>query len=184
SLARVNPENASYLDFHPKVVNLTGDGHLFLSSGPSGTLTFPVEAPGPIRAVRFGGSFRSRDPASSIRLLVSADGGESWQTAKKLRGPFVGFTEFVRFDRIAPGARRVLIRYEFNGPGDVGMFVFRIDVDYEDPSATARPVRVSYAWTEGDEPRAHSHLVSSYPSTYTIAVEGDPVMKSIKVEGM
>ena len=180
----------SHADFHPGVSGLKELPEfraLFLSGGERGTLTFPVETPGDVAAVRFGGSFRSLDPIGSIRLLVSDDEGESWKEAKTIPGPFVGYSRYVRFTDVAPGTRRVLVRYELNGREQlgVGIFVFRVDVDYHDPLAGPRPVKVTYDWREGGAgARKDERIIDRYPTTYTIRVEGNPIMKALTIEGL
>jgi hypothetical protein len=184
SLRRANPHNAGFLDFHPAVVNLEGDGQLFRNRQGPGTLTFPVDVPGPIRAIRFGGSFRARGPEDVVRLLASDDGGATWKLAATIPGPFTGMTRFTTFDRLASGARRALVRYAFDGTADVGMFVYRIDVDYIDPGAGTRPVKVTYAWSEKGSERRHEKVISTYPTRYTIDAGAQPLMKWIRVAGL
>lgn len=179
----------SHVDFHPEISGLKElpEFHaLFLSGGERGTLTFPIETPGDVAAVRFGGSFRSLDPIGSIRLLVSDDDGESWKEAETIPGPFVGFAKYVRFTDVAPGTRRVLVRYEMNGREQlgVGIFVFRVDVDYHDPLGGPRPVKVTYDWREEGAAAKDERIIERFPTTYTIRVKGNPIMKALTIEGL
>jgi len=185
SLASENDRNLTYRAFHPEVVNLEDDkGGLFREDRRRpATLTFPVTAPGPIRAIRFGGSFRARDPGGIIRLQVSDDEGRTWKEAATVPGPFTGFARFTRFDGLAPGTTRALVRYAFEGSGTLGIFVFRIDVDYTDPAAGSRPVKVTYAWDENGMERRHEQVISRYPTSYAIDAASAPLMKWIRVEG-
>ncbi len=178
-----------YRDFRPEVVGLKEHEEyraLFLSGGGRGTLTFPIETPGDVAGVRFGGSFRSLDPIGSIRLRVSDDGGETWKDAETIPGPFVGYARYVRFTDVAPGTRNILVRYELNGRDllGVGIFVFRVDVDYHDPLGGPRPVKVTYEWAEKGVPMKDERIVDRYPTTYTIKVKGDPLMKRLVIEGL
>ena len=177
----------SHADFHPEISGLKEFPEfraLFLSGGERGTLTFPVETPGDVAAVRFGGSFRSIDPIGSIRLLVSDDDGESWKEAETVPGPFVGYSRYVRFTDVAAGTRRVLVRYELNGRQlGVGIFVFRVDVDYHDPLGGPRPVKVTYDWREEGAARKDERIIDRFPTTYTIHVKGNPIMKALTIEG-
>ena len=177
----------SYKDFHAEVAGLKEYeeyGALFLSGGERGTLTFPIETPGDVAGVRFGGSFRSLDPIGSIRLLVSDDHGGTWKEAETIPGPFVGYAKYVRFTDIAPGTRSLLVRYELNGKQlGVGIFVFRVDVDYHDPLGGPRPVKVTYEWLEDGAPRKDERIVERYPTTYTIQAQGVPMMKTLTIEG-
>ena len=132
----------------------------------------------------FGGSFRCRDEDGYIRLLVSDNGGRSWKVADKLDGPFVGFTRFVTFEDIADLTRKILVRYEFNGPGARGMFTFRVDVDYLDPGSGEHPVEVTYTWSEEGIAKSHRQVVTEYPTEYTFDVAGVPVMESVSVKGL
>jgi len=184
SLSGHEDRNASYRDFHPELANIRTGDWLSLAGGNRGTVTFPVEAHGDIRAVRFGGSFRCRSEEGSIRLLISDTDGASWKVAGTIPGPFVGRARYLSFDRIAEGTRRVLVRYELNGPGAVAMFVFRVDVDYEDPLAGPRPVRVTYRWTEDGAERSNSVVVTDYPTSWSIDLPSVPIMRSIRVEGI
>jgi len=179
----------SWRDFHPEVVNLAEhEEHraLFLSGGGTGSITFPIETPGDVRAVRFGGSFRSLDPIGGIRLLVSDDGGATWKKAEEIPGPFTGHGRYVTFDDVAPGTRELLVRYEFNGREQlgIGIFVFRVDVDYEDPLGGPRPVRVIYRWAENQVAMRDERIVERFPATYTIRTTEAPIMKSLSVEGL
>lgn len=185
SLTPDNRRNLTYRAYHPEVVNLDEDeGALFRQDRKRpATLTFPVSAPGPIRAIRFGGSFRARSPEDVIRLQVSDDEGRTWKEAATVRGPFAGFTHFTRFTGLEPGATRALVRYAFDGPGTLGIFVFRIDVDYTDTTASSRPVKVTYAWEEKGVERQHEQVISRYPTSYAIDAASAPLMKWIRVEG-
>ena len=177
----------SYKDFHAEVVGMKEHEEyraLFLSGSERGTLTFPIETPGDVQAVRFGGSFRSLDPIGSIRLLVSDDHGETWKEAETIPGPFAGYARYVRFTDVAPGTRSILVRYEFNGRGGVGIFVFRVDVDYQDPQGGVRPVRVTYEWGEKGVAMKDVRIVDRYPTTYTIHVKGHPIMRRLVMEGL
>ena len=179
----------SHADFHPEISGLKELPEfraLFLSGGEQGTLTFPIETPGDVESVRFGGSFRSLDPIGSIRLLVSDDDGESWKEAESIPGPFTGYSRYVRFTDVAPGTRKILVRYELNGREQlgVGIFVFRVDVDYHDPLAGARPVKVTYDWREEGGARKDERIIDRFPTTFTIRAEGTPIMKALTIEGL
>lgn len=188
TLTPSNARNASYRDFHADTENLQEDleyGILRFEGRGRGSLTFPVRALGPIRAIRFGGSTRMGSQPCAIRLLASDDGGRSWRLAGEIKGPpRRDVTRFVTLDGFTAGSSEVLVRYETEGPGGVQIHTFRVDIDYEDPWAGSRPVRVVYEWTEDAAPKTHSRVVSAYPTTYTIEASGAPIMRSLKVEGL
>ncbi len=189
SLDPASTANASWRDHRPEVRHMEEDRDhraLYLSGAPLGSLTFKVDVPGQVAAVRFGGAFRILDPLGRIRLLVSDDDGRTWRTAEVIHGPVIGTTRFVRFTGVDPAARRVLVRYEFGGRDrhGIGLYTFRIDVDHRDPRGGMRPVRVTWAWSERGRPRTHEMTIREYPTTYAIETQASPLMTSLRIEGL
>ncbi|NQT21319.1 MAG: hypothetical protein HQ592_16555 [Planctomycetes bacterium] len=174
------PRNALYSDFHPTVENLqVPAGAEPTSLGTPGTLTFPVQCPGDIRKIRFGGQTRAHGPQDKVRYLVSCDDGESWELVWENHESYRNLTHYVEFDAVPAGTRQVLVRYELTEEAATRLFHFRIDVDYVDGPQALHPFKVVYSWTEGGEPKWHEQVIAAVPATYHITVEGEPEMESI-----
>jgi hypothetical protein len=61
-------------------------GSLRLAAG-TGSVTFPVHAPGDILRVRFGCNYRARDAHDGWDLQVSTDHGTTFTTVERAAGP-------------------------------------------------------------------------------------------------
>jgi hypothetical protein len=156
------------------------DGACWWKSG-TGTMTVPVEVPGEIVALRGSTQIRARGAKDTIRLLVSFDGGGHWTEAARMVGPTPGRTETFRFTNIPTGATKALVRYELSGNNTVGIFSFRVDADYRDPTAARsfRPFDVIHHWTETGQAKTHRETVTKLPYTYTIDTAAAPEMVSV-----
>jgi hypothetical protein len=169
-----------YTDFHPQVQGF--DETLFVSSAGEATISFPVATPGDMVRLRFGAFYRARDARDGIDYRVSFDDGQTWRTVDRAAGPTAGDCKYITFAEIPPRTRHALVRYAGTSHSATGIFSFRIDADYVDPSGGFRPVKVTYTWEEDGQPREHTHIAHQPQETYTIACETKPVMKSISLE--
>jgi hypothetical protein len=176
-------------NFHPTIVDIRHDGNEMWYSGPKAQLTIPVETPGDITAVRFGGHFRARGAKDGVNLLVSFDEGKTWLKAGEVPGPYAGYCKYVEFKDVPKGARKVLVGYQLvQGEVVAGIFSVRADVDYwatpdgkQPKSDTFPSLKVTYVYNEGGEKQ--QVLVTKKPvDTFTIDCASKPTMKSIIVE--
>jgi hypothetical protein len=58
----------------------------------------------------------------------------------------------------------------------------RIDADYTEPNGGFRPVKITYQWEEGGQPKQDVHIARQPGETYTITCAAKPTMKSIALE--
>ena len=187
-------KNEDFEDYDIDLVRVThgGWGGLWAQSyGVDGDfVTVPVDTPGDITAVRFGGYFRNRGSKDRIVLQLSFDNGDTWIEAGSTWGPYVGKGKYVRFTDVPAGARRVLARYMLiQQHNSCGIFDLRVDVDYRDtpdglPPAEPQdvPLKITYAWQETGAGRTHKYYSHAPGETYTIRCTRKPVMTSITVE--
>jgi hypothetical protein len=169
-----------WTDFHPEANGF--EPNLFISPSGRGTVTFPVATPGELLRLRFGAHYRARDARDGLDYQVSFDGGQSWKTAGRAPGPTPGDCRYVVFTDVPAGARAALVRYQGTSRNATGIFNFRIDADYREPSGGFRPVRVTYTWEEEGRPKRHVYVARRPQETYTIRCAARPVMKSIVLE--
>ncbi len=185
----IGGKNEALADFHPVLEGVRQTNGVW-AGGRSGSITFPVETPGDIHAVRFGGHFRARGNRDGIELLLSFDGGRNWVKAGEAPGPYAAFCKYVEFRQVPRGARKVLVRYKLiKGSNTTGVFNLRADVDYWDtpdgrPSSqkTFDPLKVTCVWKEGGSLKKKTYVARRLPGTYTISCASRPVMQSIIVE--
>ena len=55
-------------------------------------------------------------------------------------------------------------------------------MDYAEPAAGFRPVKVTYAWEEGGAAKTDAHVARTPTETYKIRCGKAPLMKSLVVE--
>jgi hypothetical protein len=149
--------------------------------GGTGSMTVPIETPGEMTALRFGAQIRARGEKDLIKVLLSFDGGKTWQEAGKIAGPTPGTTRYFRFDSVPKGAKGALLKYEMTGNNTVGVFSFRVDADYKDPLAakSIRPFTVTHQWKEGGEAKSKQVQVTKLPFSYEIETAAEPEMVSV-----
>jgi hypothetical protein len=169
-----------YTAFNPEVDGF--DKTLFVGSTGKGSITFPVTTPGDIVRLRFGTHYRARDTRDGIDYHVSFDQGKSWTLVDRAAGPTVGDCKYVRFEQVPPGSRAALVRFSGTSRNATGIFNFRIDADYSEPSGGYRPVKVTYTWHEDGKENRHVHTARRQNETYTIECRTRPVMKAIALE--
>jgi hypothetical protein len=172
-------------DFHPELKGVSPQSLRVQDDvgAAGGSATFPVEAPGDIKRVRFGGHYRARDAREGWVLQGSFDDGKTFKEAGKMPGPAVGSCKYVTVEDVPAGMRKALVRYQsLPLRNTICIFDFRIDVDYAEPSGGFRPVKVTYAWEEGGAPKTDVHVASTPSETYKITCGKAPLMKSLIVE--
>jgi hypothetical protein len=152
--------------------------------GGTGSMTVPIETPGDMTALRFGGHIRARGDKDVVNMLLSFDNGATWTAAAKIAGPTPGTTNYFRFAAIPPGTRKALLKYEMTGNNTVGVFSFRVDADYKDPLAVKsfRPFAVVHRWKEDGQEKSARTVVDRLPFTYEIKTASAPEMVSVSYE--
>jgi hypothetical protein len=168
-------------DYHPQLSGVRPE-HLYAERDNSDA-TFPVETPGDMIRLRFGGFYRCRDARDLWEYQVSFDAGKTFTTVATAPGPFVGMGHYVEVNDIPPGTRQALIR--FHAPtvrNAVCLFDMRIDADYRQPNGGFRPVKVTYVWESGGTEHRDEHVCRSASETYEITCPTTPVMKSLTLE--
>ena len=169
--------------FHPELKNVKAE-NLRVQEGPDGgTVTFPIETPGDLARVRFGGFYRARDAKEGWTYQVSFDGGKTFKDVGKAMGPAAGCCKYVTAEDVPAGCRKVLVRYQGSAVRNtLCLFDFRIDADYKEPAGGFRPVKVTYVWEEGGQEKKDVHVAKTAADAYTITCGKDPLMKSIVLE--
>jgi hypothetical protein len=152
--------------------------------GGVGTMTVPLETPGPMVAGTFSAQYRARGAKDVIQVAASYDGGKTWEDVAKLTGPTPGKSEYHRFKPKKQDVTSALLRFTMTGNNTVGILSFRADVTYVDPRATTKPTPfyVTHRWKESGKPMERRVKVASLPTTYTIDAAGDVEMESVTYE--
>lgn len=155
--------------------------------GGVGTMTVPIETPGDMVALRFGGHIRARGEKDLVALKLSFDAGKTWVEAGQIAGPTPATTRYFRFTNVPAHTRKALLRYEMTGNNTIGVFTFRMDADYKDPLASEgampfRPFTVVHRWRENGHEKSARTLVPKLPYTYKIDTGADPEMVSVSYE--
>jgi hypothetical protein len=170
-----------YTDFHPQIEGF--EPNLFIGSAGEGMIAFPIATPGDMVRLRFGAFYRARDERDGLDYQVSFDDGQTWKTVDRAAGPTGGGDcKYTTLTEVPRGTRAALVRFAGTNRSATGIFNFRIDADYLEPSGGFRPVKVTYSWEEDGQPRQHTHTARQPQESYTIACQSRPVMKSIVLE--
>jgi hypothetical protein len=176
-----NEKNLKFSDFKP-VLESFSPGFLAQFQDKGGRLTFPITTPGDMTRIRFGCFYRAQSPGDFIDLQVSFDGGKTFKNAGRCETTRRDDCKYVTFGDIPAGSRSVLVRYAGTRVSEVGIFDFRIDADYNEPSGGFRPVKVTYVWNEAGTEKKDERVIGKPDEQYEINCAGKPVMKSLIVE--
>jgi hypothetical protein len=175
-------KNLYYLDFHPEVsANLAAEPFPRPRSDGA-ALTFPVATPGDMTRLRIGAAYRARDRRDVWLVEVSFDGGKTFRAAGKLDGPYQGMGKYFVVADVPAGTRSALVRFSGTERNTCVLFDERIAADYREPHGGFAPVKVTYTWEEGGQPKQDVHVARRPNETYTIRCAGSPTMKSIALE--
>ena len=92
-----------------------------------------------------------------------------------------GVTQYFKTSDIPAHTRKALLRYELTGNNTVGIFSFRVDADYQDPTAAPmfRPFTVTHRWRENGVEKSKKTVVTKLPFSYPIHTDADPEMVSV-----
>ena len=88
----------------------------------------------------------------------------------------------VNYSCTGAGARGALVRYSAASRGDLILWRYRIEADYQEPHAGFAPVKITYQWEENGQPREDVHIARSPADAYAITCAQKPVLKSITLE--
>jgi hypothetical protein len=179
--SKVKPVQLVYSSFHPQLSGIVEDGGLAVTGG-QGQITFPVEAPGAMKALRVFTYFRARDAGDAWGVGVSFDSGKTWREVGECAGPALFGSRYDLVTDIPEGARAALVRWSGVQKNTARIFNFRIDADYAQPSGGFRPVRITYEWEEDGVARKDVHVARQAQEAYRIMCLGRPLMKSIVLE--
>ena len=196
----MNPANAGrgqvYADFHPRYVDQIGfrggPELAMLADNGTGSITFPVTAPGNIERLRVGVFYRCRAQAkpgvANWTFRASTDDGATWHEVGVL-GDTLGDKAWGTAANLAwdvPAERRatrMLVRIDGrNHWGAMLIHNLRLDADYDEPSGGIAPVKVSYAWSEGGQAKSAVRTVEKAEERWTITCAEKPTMTSITIE--
>jgi hypothetical protein len=167
------------MDFHP---DLAGVQPMALRVDGKGTATFRMTTPGAMTRLRFGGHYRARDKKDGWEYQVSFDDGKTFQTVAEASGPTAGNCKYVTFDKVPVSTKQALVRFAGRAVNVACLFRVRLDADYLEPQGGFRPIKVTYLWEEGGQPKQDIHTARSATEEYTIHCAGKPTMKSIIME--
>lgn len=170
-----------YTEYQPEVKGFT-ENMLKLTEGSEGTRTVPVVVPGEMTRLRFGGHYRSWSDADCFEFQVSFDDGKTFKKVGDGPGQKGGRTANVTVSDIPASTRKALVRYVGKRKNSLVLWAFRIDADYKAPTFGFRPVKVTYDWEEGGDPKQDVHIARQPNEVYTIKCAGKPKMKSITLE--
>ncbi|MCW8132403.1 MAG: hypothetical protein KIS92_18795 [Planctomycetota bacterium] len=154
----------------------------WVPEGASADATFPVETPGDLTRIRFGCNYRAGQKGERWDLQVSFDEGKTFKTVGSAEGPTRQSAAWVTCSEIPAGTRKALVRFAGAGRGNLVIFRYRIDADYAEPRGGFAPVKITYAWEEGGQPKEDVHVARAAEETYAIACGQKPVLKSITLE--
>jgi hypothetical protein len=148
----------------------------------TGSVTFPVAAPGDITRLRFGMHYRCRDARDQWEMQVSFDNGKSFATVDTVSGPTQGSCRYLTVSDVPPGTAGALVRFVGAQRNTTTIMSLRIDADYRLPAGGFRPVKVVYRWQEDGRPREHVHVARSPNESYRIVCGAKLEMKSVVLE--
>ena len=169
----------SIKDFHPLLHNAE---LRWARPRGKGDVTFKIPTPGDITRVRMSLGYRLRDANDAYTILLSFDDGKTFKQAGRLTGPTAGYTKYIVFSDVPPGARTALVKLEGKEVNTVCLFGLRIDVDYQEPAGGFRPVKITYLWEENGQPKSDVHVATQPRQTYEITCGPKTVVKSFALE--
>ncbi|MBA3846189.1 MAG: hypothetical protein H0X45_06055 [Planctomycetes bacterium] len=174
-------QQVRFTQYRPAIDGL--EGSPLRVTGTQGSITFPVETPGDLVRLRFGGHYQGFGETETWDYQVSFDEGATWRTAMKTPWQHKGRTAWTEVGDVPSGTRRALVRYlGHRGNADNVLHSFRIDADYREPHAGVAPVRVIYRWQEDGAAKEHVEVVGEAAATWTIDCAAKPVMTEIVLE--
>lgn len=150
--------------------------------GSRGTIHVPVRTPGEMVRLRMSVACRLRQEGDTLDASVSWDGGESYVSMGRCRGPHYAITCAFTSPPAPPGIREALVRIEGRKVNATRINNLRIDADYAEPHGGFRPVRITTTWEEAGRSRSHVHVARSPAEEYSVTVGPDPLMKSLVLE--
>jgi hypothetical protein len=86
------------------------------------------------------------------------------------------------FTDVPTGSQEAQVKFSGQQKNTTCMFDLRMDADYKEPAGGFRPVKVTYAWTEGGAEKTDSHVCKTAEDTWTVKCGKGTVAKSYTVE--
>lgn len=170
----------SPLKFHPVLKDV--EEQYFRIKADGGSITFPVETPGDIVRLRFGGFYRLRDKQDQWEMQVSFDGGKTFNPVATQTGPYQGICQYLTVTNIPPNTRAAQVRWVGKQRNTTCLFFLRIDADYKQPQGGFAPIKITYTWEEDGVEKKDIHIAKSPNEVYKITCKTKPTMKSIALE--
>lgn len=158
------------------------NGAIVARQGKVSSITVPIETPGDLKRLRFGGQFRAGDKAEGWDYQVSFDGGKSWNTVGRAAGPVRNSSHYIATEAIPAGSRQCLVRYQGDSQGNLVLFNFRVDADYALAGSGFVPVKMTYAYQEAGKPVTQAFTAKSAAETFNLSCGEQPVLTSIRLE--
>lgn len=170
----------SIADFHPTVQGC--EVKKFLLTSGRATAILPVATPGEITRLRVAAHWRARDPKDSYDVQASFDQGATWKSLGKLAQANPASSTALVCSDVPAGKKEVQFKFAGTQRNTTCIFDLRIDVDYEEPAGGFRPVKITYAWEEGGQPKTDVHVARSPQDSYTVTCGPNTVAKSFTLE--
>jgi hypothetical protein len=167
--------------FHPTIEGMDPAGPLKMTAA-SGTITFPVETPGEMTALRTSTFYRAGTKKDAYTISASFDDGKTWKEFARLGGPGRFLGEDSAFTDIPKGTRKALVRYAGKKADTLLIFNMRMDADYRPAGAGFAPIKITYFYEENGAEKKSEHVAMKAEESYTIHCDVKPVMKSIVLE--
>ncbi len=198
-LGSMNTANAGkalvYTDFHPRDIDqigARGPELAMLADNGTGSITFPIAAPGDIERLRVGVFYRcraqSKPGVANWTFRASTDDGTTWHEVGVL-GDTLGEKAWGTAANLAwevpveLRGKRMLVRIDGrNHWGAMLIHNLRLDADYLEPEGGLAPVKVSYAWSEDGQAKSAERTVEQADERWTIRCGAKPTMTSITIE--
>jgi hypothetical protein len=156
-------------------------------------LTYRMDAPTDIVKFVYGGRLHNFSAGSYIDFLHSFDGGATWMRSYRLTDISKPW-DVIHYETVTDvpaGVRTVWFKYLIHNTSPLaerasGLYAARMEVNYQPPSGTSKPLDVILRWKEvradrTTADRSHRQRVDVFPFKYIVNVGGSdhPVMDSI-----
>ncbi|MCW8131146.1 MAG: hypothetical protein KIS92_12425 [Planctomycetota bacterium] len=169
------------MDYKPAMQGL--QPHLLMvGDSGKGEGILNVETPGVMTRLRVNAHWRARDARDGYEVSVSFDEGKTWKAVEKLEGPTPACTKYFTIESVPAGTKKAQLKFAGRQVNTTCLFDLCIHADYKEPHGGFRPVKITYLWEEGGQPKSDVHTATKANETYTIKVGAKPRMKSIVLE--
>jgi hypothetical protein len=183
-LDKAEGKQLSVADFHPELTDLEPNGLRPIGGKGKGQAVFKIATPGEMTRIRMNLHYRCRDLTGKDYwdVDVSFDNGVTWQKVDRFDKGQPASSKYVVFSNVPAGKKEALLRFGAGQKNTTAIFGLRMDADYKEPAGGFRPVKISYAWDEGGQPKTDVHVAKSPADAYTIHCGPHTTVKSFTVE--